>query len=115
MIAPRPKKTVATTGDGIPEVLEAVAEFRRQHAQAAHDGTATASREMRRRARVERRVRDAIARGFAAHLETNVFEPGEFEEIVERVASRALDPYTAADEVLARALRAPGAAKEGGQ
>jgi hypothetical protein len=43
------------------------------------------------------------------HLERAVLKPGELDAMVERVATRAIDPYTAADELLALGLtRAEG-------
>ena len=42
-----------------------------------------------------------------AHLERSVLSPGEFETLVDEVAARVLDPYTAVDELLRRASAAP--------
>jgi hypothetical protein len=38
------------------------------------------------------------------HLEVHVLAEGELSAMVERIAVRELDPYTAADELLTRAL-----------
>ena len=88
-------KTVATTGQGIPELVEAIAQFRAhsQHVQAA-----------RRRTRSEYRLRELVAQRFMAHLERHVLTAGELGAIVDRIATRELDPYTAANDLLKRAI-----------
>jgi LAO/AO transport system kinase len=88
-------KTEATSGRGIPELLEAVERFR------AHAG---ASRADRARVRADWRMRELIAQRFLQHVERVVLAPGEFDAILDRIAGRELDPYTAVDGVLARAL-----------
>ena len=90
-------KTEATTGRGVADLMETIARFREHTAGARSD---------RQRARAEYRVRELLAQRFVRHVEQNVLEPGEFARLLERVASRELDPYTAADGVVERALRA---------
>ena len=89
-------KTVATTGQGIPELIEAIAQFR------AHSLGAQASR---RRTRSEYRLRELVSQRFMDHLERQVLTPGELGTIVDRIAAREVDPYTAANDLLARAVR----------
>ena len=97
-------KTIATTGAGIPELRSAIDAFR-QHQQAAReDDAGAASRATRQQVRAARRLRELLARGFAEHLERRVLAAGEFEETVHRIAARELDPYAAADAMLARAV-----------
>jgi methylmalonyl-CoA/ethylmalonyl-CoA epimerase len=43
-----------------------------------------------------------VARRFLRQVETTV-GPGEFEHLLDRIAGREIDPYTAADEMIARA------------
>ena len=88
-------KTEAISGKGVAELLEAVERFR-AHSSAGRSG--------RRRARAEWRIRELIAQRFLRHVEQNVLAAGEFDQILDRVASRDIDPYTAVDGVLARAL-----------
>jgi LAO/AO transport system kinase len=88
--------TVATTGRGIPELVEAIAQFR------AHSGGAQAAR---RKARSEYRLRELVAHRFMDHLERNVLVPGELGALVDRIATRELDPYSAANDLLKRALQ----------
>jgi hypothetical protein len=40
-------------------------------------------------------------------LEREVLAAGEFDAMVDRIASRELDPYSAANDLLARALSGP--------
>jgi LAO/AO transport system kinase len=89
-------KTVATSGHGIEELEGAIWRFR-DHA-AGEQGT-------RRRTRNAYRLRELVSQRFMAHLERDVLAPGEFEAIVDRVAAREVDPYSAANDLLARALR----------
>src|SRR5262245_17788837 len=90
-------KTIATTGAGVSEVVDAIGRFRERGAsqQAA-----------RRRARGEYRLRELVTERFMNHLENAVLEAGEFNRLVDRIAAREMDPYTAAQRLLARALRA---------
>jgi LAO/AO transport system kinase len=89
-------KTQATTGDGVADVLEAIDRFR---AWPSHDGR------MRRRARSEFRLRELLADRFLDHVSREVLRDGEFEDLLDRIAGRSLDPYTAANDIVARALR----------
>jgi LAO/AO transport system kinase len=89
-------KTEATTGRGIPEVWSAINAFRAR-AQADHDG--------RRKARGEFRLRDLLTHKFLEHVERDILAPGEMHAIVERIAARATDPYSAAADILRRALK----------
>jgi LAO/AO transport system kinase len=88
-------QTVATTGAGVPEVVAAVETFRHQDAGQQKD---------RRKARGEYRLRELAAGRFMSHLEQRVLADGEFNALVERIASREIDPYTAANQLLQRAL-----------
>ena len=88
-------KTVATTGQGIPELVERIAEFR------AHS---LATQAARRRTRSEYRLRELVSQRFMDHLERQVLTTGELGAIVDRIAARELDPYTAASDLLRRAI-----------
>jgi len=92
-------KTVATTGAGIGELVEAIAQFR------AHSAGVQATR---RRTRSEFRLRELISHRFMDHLERKVLGAGELGSMVDRIAARELDPYTAANALLARALGQTG-------
>jgi LAO/AO transport system kinase len=89
-------KTVATTGTGVPELLDTIEQFR------VHT---TATQGSRRRARAEFRVRELIAQRFVQHVEQDVLAAGEFEAMLDRIAARELDPYTAVDQILNRAAK----------
>jgi LAO/AO transport system kinase len=88
-------KTEATTGRG---VLEAIDRFRAQ---------AVASQSARRRARMEWRLRELLAQRFVQHVERRVLQAGEFERMLDRVAAREVDPYSAVEDVFTRGLSAP--------
>jgi LAO/AO transport system kinase len=89
-------KTEATTGKGVPELLGAIERFR------AHTA---ATQSTRRRARAEFRVRELLAQRFVEHVERNVLAAGGFAGTLDRIAARELDPYTAVDQILKRALK----------
>jgi LAO/AO transport system kinase len=91
-------KTVATTGGGVRELWETIVRFREHRARAGA---------RRRRTRGEFRLRELVAQRFVERLDRDILRPGEWEAIVDRIAERELDPYSAADAMLERAL-APG-------
>jgi len=88
--------SVATSGKGVPEIVEMVERFR-THSAGKQDA--------RRKTRSEFRLRELIAQRFMDHLERQVLAPNELARVVERIAAREVDPYTAAASLLARALR----------
>jgi LAO/AO transport system kinase len=90
-------RTIATSGEGIGELAAAINAFR------AH--TERQQRE-RRRARSSYRLRELVAQRFMRHLDQEVLGAGEFDQIVDRIAARELDPYSAAAALLRRALAA---------
>ena len=89
-------KTVATTGEGLAELNAAIHRFR------VHGGSQSAER---RRTRGAYRLRELVSQRFMAHLEQHVLAAGEFDALLDRIAARTLDPYTAANDLLGRALR----------
>jgi LAO/AO transport system kinase len=91
-------RTEATTGKGIPELLETIEKFR------AHSANSQADR---RRTRAEFRLRELLADRFLRHLESRVLPPGALDQFATRIANRELDPYTATDEIMSRALGRP--------
>jgi LAO/AO transport system kinase len=88
-------RTTATSGKGVPELVDAIWRFRERS-----DRTQT----VRRRIRSEFRLRELVSQQFMDHLERHVLGAGELETIVDRIAERAVDPYTAASELVARTL-----------
>jgi LAO/AO transport system kinase len=99
-------KTVATTGSGVAEVAAGIERFRTQSIDVSA---------RRRRVRGEFRLRELLSRTFIDHLERNVLEPGELPRILDRIGSRQLDPYTAAQDLLVRALKSPSPETKAGQ
>jgi LAO/AO transport system kinase len=91
-------KTEATTGKGIAELGDTIDRFRER---------SSASQGGRRRARAEWRLRELLAHRFARHVEERVLGAGELETILDRIAGRQLDPYSAVDDIVRRALTSP--------
>jgi LAO/AO transport system kinase len=89
-------KTEATTGRGVAELWATIKAFRVHSA-----GT----RARRLTARNEFRLRDLLTHRFMEHVERDLLQPGEFAALVERIARREVDPYTAASDILSRALK----------
>ncbi len=90
-------RTEATANRGIVELIDMIERFREQSVDTLG---------ARRRARAEWRLREILGRRFMIHLETHVFTPGEFGQWLDRISAREVDPYGAADQVMARALGA---------
>lgn len=92
-------KTEASTGKGVPELWEAVERFRARP---------PSTREQRVKARHELRLRELLTNRFLDRLERDVLRPGELDALVARIARRELDPYTAASQIMGRALEGLG-------
>jgi GTPase len=86
-------KTIATTGEGVPALWSVIGQFR------AHSTTVGS----RRRDRYEHRLRERLGRQFFHHLE-KVLPPGELERTVGRIAAGEIDLYSAAAELMSRAV-----------
>jgi LAO/AO transport system kinase len=89
-------KTEATSGRGVPELWTAIQGFR-AHSEGA--------RARRLKARNEFRLRDLLTHRFMEHVEGQLLGRAEFEALVDRIARREVDPYTAASDILSRALK----------
>ena len=89
-------KTEATTGRGVPELLETIERFK------AHTAGTQGSR---RRARAEWRLRELLGHRFLGHVESKVLQTGEFDHFLDRIAARETDPYSVVDEIFRRAVR----------
>ena len=89
-------KTEATTGRGVPELLETIEKFR-VHTAGSQGG--------RRRARAEWRLRELLGQRFLTHVEEQVLRPGELDQILDRIAARETDPYSAVDDIFQRTTK----------
>jgi len=89
-------KTEATTGKGLPELVDQIERFR------AHT---VATLGERRRARAEFRVRELMAHRFVQHVERTVLGEGEFAAMLDRIAARETDPYSVVDDIFRRTIR----------
>jgi len=88
-------KTEATTGKGVGDLVGEIERFR------AHTASAQG---LRRRARAEFRLRELLGHRFLHHVERYVLPEGGLDAYLDRVAARELDPYSAADDIMRRAL-----------
>jgi GTPase len=92
---PRIVRTVATEDRGTGDLLEAIEAFR---TEAEESGMM----EARRRERLRRRLVGAVRQRVMARVRQRVLSPEELAQTVDRMAERAVDPETAADEIVAR-------------
>ena len=93
--------TVATRGEGVPALVEAIDRFRAHGTSTT--GASTTAAEARRRMRVEQRLRELVSRRFWVRLEREVVTPAEWASAIDRIAAREVDPYSVADELVTRA------------
>jgi LAO/AO transport system kinase len=91
-------KTEATTGKGVVELVAAIERFRAHTAASLGD---------RRRARAEFRVKELMAHRFVQYVNDHVMKAGEFQQLLDRIAARDTDPYTAVDDILRRSVAGP--------
>jgi LAO/AO transport system kinase len=89
-------KTEASAGRGIPELLQAIRAYR------AHSDS---SRGRRLKARNQFRLRDLLTHRYLEFIEHTLLTPETFDALVDRIAAREVDPYSAADDLLARSLK----------
>jgi LAO/AO transport system kinase len=88
-------KAEAATGKGIAELWQALERFR------VHAADTT---RQRRRARHAWRLRELVARRISRRIE-QALAPGEFDRIVDAVAARETDPYSAAARLVDRMVQ----------
>jgi LAO/AO transport system kinase len=86
-------RTVATTGKGIDELATACERHRQRAAEKDSDGSAATRRRRRAWSAVREQLLDRLRRSVDDELLSRA-------ELIERVAERTLDPYSAADELL---------------
>ncbi|MGE0863864.1 MAG: methylmalonyl Co-A mutase-associated GTPase MeaB [Vicinamibacterales bacterium] len=105
-------KTEATTGGGVAELWATIQQFRAHSesvplaaAPAGAAGPGRTNRARRLKARNEFRLRDLLTHRFMELVEHDLLGAGEFDALVARIAAREVDPYTAASDILSRALR----------
>ncbi len=85
-------KTIATRGEGVPALLEAV-KTHRAHLEETH------TLNLRERARVEDELYAILGHLLMHRLMARV-PPNELEQVINRIVARELDPYTAAETLL---------------
>ncbi len=88
-------KTVATTGVGIAALVQAIDAFRAR---------SQSSNAERRRDRSQIRLRELVSQRVMSRLEKSAWGKGELASMVDRVASREIDPYTAAEALIEKAF-----------
>ena len=87
-------KTEATTGAGVDVLWREIGRFRSHTAP---------NRATRQRARHEARLRGLLAHRFLRHVET-ALAPGAWGALLDRIAAREIDPYSAAAEIMSRTV-----------
>jgi len=88
-------QTVATRDEGVAALLAVVLDFEGRAA-----GSGALGR--KRRARLRRQLEEAVRHRVMGQVFRTVIAPAELEATVERLAGRAVDPFTAAEEIVRR-------------
>ena len=96
-------KTEATSGAGVAQLMDTIEQFR------AHSAAARATRQ---RARQEYRLRDLLSHRFMQLVEESL-PAGELQRIVDGIAERKVDPYSAATSIV-KTVRSAGRAMDPG-
>jgi len=86
-------KTIAITGEGITELLNKIDEHREYLAAGVLD--------LKRKQRVEAELVEAIKQRVTESVLRDLKERGKFDELIQKILAREMDPYSAADMVLA--------------
>jgi len=90
-------KTSAFTGEGIAQLLE--------HSDQHRAYLRTGVLDERRRERVENELVDALRERITESILSDLRSKSEWKRLTRRILTRQTDPYTAADELLARRLK----------
>ncbi len=88
-------KTSATAGQGVDALWREIGRYREHSAD---------RRVARQRARQEYRLRELLSHRFIQHVERTL-APGELDRIVNGIAAREVDPYTAAADIMVRVFK----------
>jgi LAO/AO transport system kinase len=93
---PRPTvhRTVAVRNEGIAELVQAIGEF----LEAAGQGR----RGERRRERAEARLLALLQERLVGRVRNEVFAGDDYRTLVDRIADRRVDPYTAVEQIVRR-------------
>ena len=86
-------KTIAITGEGMTELLNKINQHREYLEAGAFD--------LRRKQRVEAELFEAIEQRVTESVLRDLKERGKFDELIHKILARKMDPYSAADMVLA--------------
>lgn len=88
-------KTVATSDQGVAELLAAVEQFRTR-------AGASGLLERKQRAHLRQQFEQTLRARLLAEVRGRALSPEQTERVVDRMAAHAVDPFTAAEEVLQR-------------
>jgi len=88
-------RTVATRDEGTAALLEAVRDFQGR-------AVASGALERKRRTQLRRQLEEAVRHRLMGQVFRTVVPPDALEATVERMAGRAVDPETAAEEIVRR-------------
>jgi LAO/AO transport system kinase len=94
--APEIVKTVATEGSGLESLLEAIEGFRKR-------AEASGLLARKKRAHLALQFEETLRERVLLRVEERALDGGERERILERLAARETDPFTATDDVLRKA------------
>jgi len=90
-------KTSALTGEGIADLLERIDEHAKHLKKGAHDE--------RRKERVENELAEALTQKITESMMKELKQSREWKKLTEKILSREIDPYSAADRLLEKQLK----------
>lgn len=90
-------KTVALTGEGTKELLDKIYRHREHLESGAFDN--------RHRRKAESEIVEAIKQRATERILRSLKMSGEFEEIIQRILTHEIDPYSAVDALLTMMLK----------
>jgi LAO/AO transport system kinase len=88
-------ETVASEDRGVDRLLEAVEAFR-------SDAEKSGALARKKQAQIEQQFREALQGRLMQRVRATALAEGQAERLLARLAAREVDPFTAADEVIAR-------------
>lgn len=92
------KRTIASKNEGIPEVIEAMEEHR---AYLVESGQL----EVRRRERTLNEITEMVKEQISRYVMNKVTSTGEFDNYVEQVYARNVDPYTVVESMVGKVVK----------
>ena len=90
-------KTIATNGEGVNQLLEKIWEHK--------EYSETAVLASKNREHAEAELLEALKQKIAQSMLNDLREKGELDKVIEKILTREMDPYSAAEKIVSRILK----------